>query len=41
MNLKWKKDKDKDTLKLNLYSTGRQLFCGGNFFPSQEKLSVL
>ena len=27
--LKMEKGKDKDTLKVNFYSTGRQLFCGG------------
>ena len=38
MNLKWKKKgKDQDTLKLDFYSTGRQLFRGGNFLPKPGK----
>ena len=36
MNLKWKKAETK-IFKLNLYSTGRQLFCRGNFFSRARK----
>ena len=35
-----KKDKNKNILKLNLYSIGGKVFRGGNFHPEPRKASV-